>query len=170
MVKTLTKDDESRVLEIDKGIKNKFKWQWLEKTVTFEVKIGKETQTVTESLASFIKKVETPGKALCVYCNDLISYGSRGCVAFVEHAKFKKHAQKVADRRSNYSLGSAFTKRKDTGETSTKDVTSWGTLARPTSTTSTNENNAESSETVPFTPIADRQAHSEVLQCFYVLI
>ena len=49
------------------------------------------------------------GKAQCLYCDDTINYGSRGCLALVEHAtKGKKHAGKVALRRTNYSLGSAF--------------------------------------------------------------
>ena len=47
------------------------------------------------------------GKAQCLYCDDTINYGSRGCLALVEHAtKGKKHAEKDALRRTNYSLGS----------------------------------------------------------------
>ena len=49
------------------------------------------------------------GKARYLYCDDTINYGSRGCLALVEHAtKGKKHAEKVSFRRTNYSLGSAF--------------------------------------------------------------
>ena len=152
------KEEESRVSEIDKDVKNKFKWEWLEKIVKFDMKIGKQTQNVSEPLANFIKKSDIAGKALCVYCNDLINYGSHGCIALMEHAtKVKKHAENVSLRRSNYSLGSAFNKRKDTGQTSSKDVTSWVTLAQPQTS---DENNTVS---VPFTPIADRQAHSEVI-------
>ena len=48
-------------------------------------------------------------RAQCLYCDDTINYGSRGCLALVEHAtKGKKHAGKAALRRTNYSLGSAF--------------------------------------------------------------
>ena len=76
MVRTLTKEEEFRVSEIDKDVKNKFKWEWLEKIVKFDVKIGKQTQNVSEPLANFIKKSDIAGKALCVYCNGLIRYGS----------------------------------------------------------------------------------------------
>ena len=49
------------------------------------------------------------GNAQCLYCDDTINYGSRGFLALVEHAtKGKKHAEKDALRRTNYSLGSAF--------------------------------------------------------------
>ena len=53
------------------------------------VKIGKNTEDVVEKLADYIDKCDVSGKAQCFYCDDAISYGSRGCVG-------------------NYSLGSAF--------------------------------------------------------------
>ena len=72
------------------------------------MKIGKNTDVV-EKLADYIAKCDVPGKAQCLYCDDTINYGSRGCLALVEHAtKGKKHAEKVALRQTNYSLGSAF--------------------------------------------------------------
>ena len=52
------------------------------------------------------------GKAQCLYCDDTINCESRGCLALVGHAtKGKKHAEKVASHRTNYSLGSAFVNR-----------------------------------------------------------
>ena len=57
----------------------------------------------------YLEATLPPGKAQCLYCDDTINYGSRGCLALVEHAtKGKKHAEKDALRRTNYSLGSAF--------------------------------------------------------------
>ena len=88
-----------------------------------------------------------PGKAQCLYCDDTINYGSRGCVALVEHAtKGKKHAEKVALRRTNYSLGSALVipTTSFAGEL-TEHIT------RPSSSTCK-----------PLTALADRKAHSEV--------
>lgn len=106
MVRTLTKDEESRVAEIDKDVKNKFKWEWLDKTVKLDVKIGKQTQSASETLASCIKKSDIAGKALCVYCNDLINYGFRGCIALVEHAtKVKKHAENVSNQNEQQQRG-----------------------------------------------------------------
>ena len=95
----LTKDNQARVLEIDKGIKNKFRWEWLEKQVTLTWKIGKPTEQVTENIADFIAKCDMPGKAQCIYCKDFLSYGSRGYVAFVEHCSKQKHKEIVATWR-----------------------------------------------------------------------
>lgn len=167
MFKLLSREDESRVQEIDKDIKNKFKWKWLEKQVTISVKFHRTTQNVTETLAAFVKKVDIPGKALCIYCNDLINYGSRGCIALTEHAsKVKKHVANVAIRKSNYSLGSAFCQTSAMSGTKNRtlsnhsaanhdvDISHWGTLARPAA--------PNEPEIIPFTPVDDRQVHSEV--------
>lgn len=130
-MKFLTKDQESLILEIDSNVKNKFRLDWLDRKVTVKVKIGSKFDEVTEALGQFLKKPDVAGKAYCVYCSDLINYGSRGCVALTDHAtKVKKHADKIAIRRSNYSLGSAFFKQTSSADT-TKDVTRWGTLAEP---------------------------------------
>ena len=88
------------------------------KSVTVRVKIGKNTEDVIEKLFDYIAKTDVPGKVQCLYCDDTINYGLRGCIALVEHAtKGKKHAEKVVLRRLNYSLGSAFTTPTSTSTT-----------------------------------------------------
>nr|XP_006811877.1 PREDICTED: ankyrin repeat and protein kinase domain-containing protein 1-like [Saccoglossus kowalevskii] len=77
MVKLVTKNNASAVQEINKDIRNKFCWAWLDKEVTLTVRSRKEDEVVTEKLSDFIGKCEVFGKAQCLYCNDLINYGSR---------------------------------------------------------------------------------------------
>lgn len=93
---------ECDVLEIDKDIKNKFRFAWLQQDVSLNI-AGKP---VTEKLEKFIAKTELPGQAKCMYCNETIAYGSRGVVAFKEHAQKKKHISILKDLQTNYSLNS----------------------------------------------------------------
>lgn len=96
-MKFLSRDQEASVAEIDKNVKNKFRWDWLQRTVTMKVKLGKKIEEISETLEQFIKKCDLPGKAFCIYCNDVINYGSRGCVALIDHAsKVKKHSDVIA--------------------------------------------------------------------------
>ena len=108
MAKRISKDNEAAVKEIDKSVSNKFRWDWLDKTVKLTIKSGKDSEEVIEKIGDFIVKINVPGKAQCLYCNDVITYGSRGRCSFVEHASKKKHLEIVTLRRKNYSLGSAF--------------------------------------------------------------
>ena len=89
-MKLLSKENEALVKEIDKDVKNKFRWSWLEKSVTVRVKIRKNTEDVIERLFDYIDRTDVPWKAQCLYCDDTINYGSRGCVALVEHATKRK--------------------------------------------------------------------------------
>ena len=149
-MKLLTKENEALVKDINKDVKNKFRWSWLERTITLTVKIGKNTEDVVEKLGDYIAKCDVPGKAQCLYCDDTINYRSRGCVALVEHAtKGKKHAAKVALRRTNYSLGSAFViPSTSSASVNASELTEY--MTRPSSTCK------------PLTALSDRKAHSEV--------
>ena len=55
-------------------VKNKFRWAWLENVVT--VDLGREQVQVC--IGDFIRKIDVAGKALCIFCDDMINYGSRG--------------------------------------------------------------------------------------------
>ena len=61
-MKLLSKENEALVKEINKDDKNKFRWSWLEKSVTVRVKIGKNTEDVIEKLFDYIAKTDVPGK------------------------------------------------------------------------------------------------------------
>ena len=61
---------------IDKGLKNKFKWNWLE-----------EKDCNGMFLSEWVRKIDISGKALCLLCNTVLKYGAQGKSAFASHAK-----------------------------------------------------------------------------------
>ena len=145
MIRIFSKENMALVKEIDKSVKNKFRFEWLEKTVTIKIKVDKKTHNVVEKVGDFIAKCDIPGKAKCTYCNDIISYGSRGYLSLVEHAsRAKKHAEKVRLSRLRNSLGSAFTK------SNVVDKQSRAKYRQKTSTSA------------PLTRLNDKKTHSEV--------
>lgn len=101
--------DEHKVRDIDAAEKNKFKFDWLSKTV-------KVTKTVSNILSEDIevkvgdcfKKIEVSGKVLCNLCKDNIYYGKRGFAAISDHVKSKKHLIKEKTKRENFILPANF--------------------------------------------------------------
>ena len=91
--------DKANIDEIDKGMKNLFRWNWLEKLVIINV-VGKESMTAV--LAECIRKVNECGRVLCVFCNDFVRYASRGCIE--DHTKTKKHVAVMKTQLTNYTL------------------------------------------------------------------
>ena len=73
MERIIEKCDEAQLLEIDKGVKNKFRWEWLDKYINV-VSIDQQ-KTISVRVGDFIKKVD---KALCTVCSSAVIYGSRG--------------------------------------------------------------------------------------------
>lgn len=82
----------SDVTKIDKGVKNPWRWAWLEKIID-------KTQ-----LSTVIEKVNKPGFALCKICRKEINYGKRGSVALDDHVSGAKHKQLVHIQKTNYAL------------------------------------------------------------------
>ena len=89
--KIASRDDD--VEKIDKGVKNAFRWEWLQVEIDGSV------------LGEFIRKVKVPGKYLCEWCGDVNSYASRGLSALRSHVTTSKHLEKKRIRVQNYSLG-----------------------------------------------------------------
>ena len=104
----LSENDEHRAREIDKkaGIKNAFRWEWLQRSVT--VQIGSDESKTY--LVDHIRKVETPGKVLCTLCQDLVSYASRGGKNIEDHISTKKHKEKLKLLKTNHCLPGAISK------------------------------------------------------------
>lgn len=90
-------DRKANVKEIDKDIKNKFRWDWLE-----------ARDDDGHYLSDYIRKLDTPGQAKCIICNDIIKYASSGKKAVVGHGNSKNHKQIRNDRDSSESLSSLF--------------------------------------------------------------
>lgn len=109
-MKVLTKGDVVLAREVDKDVKNKFRHVWLETVVKI---CSKKLGTLETKLSDCIDKVDIAGKALCSYCNDVISYGGKGKVALTDHVKSEKHIRVIEHKRTNYTLGAQFSKKSE---------------------------------------------------------
>ena len=87
--------------EIDDGVPNKFRWEWLEKTVSVNVKKDHpkvkwtSDQPLEMCLKDCIRKIKQPGKAICTVCyktdSDVIRYGNGGVNVIKQHLSTKGH-------------------------------------------------------------------------------
>ncbi|GBM36397.1 hypothetical protein AVEN_234788-1 [Araneus ventricosus] len=91
------------VRDIDKGVKNPWKWDWLEKEIngTF--------------LHETIRKLDRCGVAYCLACKKELIYGSRGFIALTDHIKSRKHASGLQRRQENTAITGA-------GSSNSKDL------------------------------------------------
>ena len=85
--------DNADVSTIDKGVKNKFKWNWLE-----------EKDSNKMFYSDWVRKVDLPGRALCLLCNTLLKYGSQGKSALAVHAKKPVHKGVITAVSNNSTL------------------------------------------------------------------
>lgn len=88
---------DTNLKEIDVGIKNCFRWGWLE-----------EKDSNGHYLSDYIRKINIPGKVSCTYCNSLLSYKSGGKKDLKNHAKNKKHMEVIKLKKTNTTLPSTF--------------------------------------------------------------
>jgi hypothetical protein len=61
--------DDRNLKTVEKSVKNKFRWQWLETTV--EITLKGERKSIP--LIEWIRKINAPGKAKCIICDKIIS-------------------------------------------------------------------------------------------------
>ena len=109
MAKYLSKSDELKVREIDKGVKEPFSFAWLEKTVKIPMK-GVDTEM---KLREYIRKVDQRGMCACLACDlTTLNYGNRGSVALVGHTKTTKHMKNVERDRQSTKLDTFVVKPK----------------------------------------------------------
>lgn len=142
----LSKNEESRIKEIDKNVKNKFSYKWLERSV--EVKLLDETVTVY--LGDNFVKCDLPGQVSCNLCSKQINYGSRGAVALEDHVRSSKHLSLLKQKRSNYNISSFMKQHSD--EPEQVKVNLCATSAR-----------ASENKAVPqLVPMCDRISNAEV--------
>lgn len=81
-----------RSIDISKGLKNPWRWDWLEKNVN-----GVYVREV-------IRKLRSCGKAYCLICAQELLYGSRGLNALTKHMRSEKHVDAVEARRESIAL------------------------------------------------------------------
>ena len=83
MAKNLDISQEHIVRELDKTVKDKWKWQWLLEDVEVVIKPGWAKEKC--NIGEFGRKVNLPGKMKCTLCDKFVNYGSRGKVAIKFH-------------------------------------------------------------------------------------
>ena len=79
------------IKKIDNGIKNKWRWEWVEND---------------DSLRQYIKKIKLPGQAFCTLCNRTLKYQSSGKKDLQRHITSPPHTAAVNNVKTNYSLDS----------------------------------------------------------------
>lgn len=83
------------VKAIDSGLKNKWRWEWL------EVPVDKEKPELGK-LGDFVKKIRKPGLAWCQPCDKEIKYASSGTKALAGHGRCDQHIKNKKTVSSNY--------------------------------------------------------------------
>lgn len=86
------RQDKLTVKDIDKSVKNRWNWAWLERSAGDTL------------LDSFIRKLPAPGRAYCLWCESEINYAASGAKALTNHAASDKHNKQLETRKSNYRL------------------------------------------------------------------
>ncbi|XP_060583200.1 uncharacterized protein LOC132739501 isoform X2 [Ruditapes philippinarum] len=90
-MKFLEKKSDTKLLE--KGLKNKWRWEWQEERDVQGLKFGE-----------WLRKIEVPGMAFCDVCGKTINYKSSGKKAFRVHADDAKHKANHRTVKSNQVL------------------------------------------------------------------
>lgn len=93
-------DDKTDVRAIDAGIKNPWRWNWLENKVED-----------VYYLKDFVRKINKPGVAYCTICCKELLYGSRGFAALKSHTTSSKHKSVLEMKKTNFALPGKSTSR-----------------------------------------------------------
>ena len=149
------------VKELDKGLKNKFCWAWLE-----------EKDDNGDFFADYYRKLKEPGMAYCETCCDRINYGSNGKKALLSHAKKKNHKAARNAFKNSQSLPTVFTatKKMESCAEQPKSQIPYG--ASPSILNFLKKNSSPSEPLKQPTPVAvhlkDRRSHQEGLVCSFI--
>ena len=117
LLQQIVQRDEGSLADIDNGVTNKFKWEWLERTVSVDVKKAHpklnwtSDQLLTICLKDCIRKMNKPGKAVCIVCHkketDVLTYGTAGVNVLKNHVLTKGHIERVVTEMQCYKLPGA---------------------------------------------------------------
>ena len=84
----LPRGKKSAIENMDEGVANKWRWQWLEKTVDVDLsKYPKIARSDTISLKDGIRKIDQCGKGIGLLCRkaDPMKYGTNGVATLTKH-------------------------------------------------------------------------------------
>ena len=90
----IVKREDSDVKEIDKSVKNKWCWPWM------------EHEHKGTCFSAYFRKLLKPGYALCVWCDKEVNYGGKGLSSLVQHSETAQHLKIRKIRESNFRLPS----------------------------------------------------------------
>ena len=98
--------------EIERGVKNKFRWDWLE-----------EKDVDGHFLSDYIRKLNVAGQCKCIVCNVIIKYGSSRRKSLVGYGSTDNHMKMRRLKETNETLPAMFqptiwTKAMEEGELS----------------------------------------------------
>ena len=101
-----------KLVDVDNGVRNKWRWDWLEKSVLVdplnkfpEVKLNWSNGPVRMMAKDHIRKIDKPGKALCVACDDdSITYSEVGLGTIKAHLEILRHFRCVTALAQNQLL------------------------------------------------------------------
>ena len=88
-------ENNSSVSTVDKGVRNSWKWHWLD-----------DVCEKGKSFGSWCKKLDVPGKCYCTVCAKIIVYGSAGKKALKFHANQSDHVSRALSVESCSKLDS----------------------------------------------------------------
>ena len=99
-------------LSVDKVLKNKLRWNWLD-----------DFDKNGDLISCYLVKVNQSGVAMCKWCKQMIKYGSNGKKSILEHSVSKKHKLNRNITKTNQTLPASFqTLLKQNKETIRKSV------------------------------------------------
>lgn len=83
--------------EIENGIRNKFRWQWLE-----------EKDSNGDYLSDYVRKLSKPGMAFCLICDQRLDYSMKGKCHVKRHAQSEGHKRRRNAVKSTQALPALF--------------------------------------------------------------
>jgi hypothetical protein len=100
----LLKRGDTRLAEVDRGIRNPFRWDWLDVKVNIEVRVHGVSRAETVTLGDSIEKCVETGVAFCRLCESKLKYSSSGKKSLMDHIKSKKHLDNFSVTISNQQI------------------------------------------------------------------
>ena len=107
MAKILKRDDAVDIENVDEGVANKWRWQWVEKTVDVDLsKYPKITRADTICLKDCIRQIDQCGKAICLLCRkaDPVKYGNNAVATLTKHVQSFGHVQRLIEKLTSYKI------------------------------------------------------------------
>ena len=109
MAKILKCDDAIDIESVDESVGNKWRWQWVEKTVDMDLskypKITK-SDTIIICLKDSIRKIDQCGKAICLLYRrvDTMKYATNGVATLTKHVQSFGLLQKEVAKLTSYKI------------------------------------------------------------------